>query len=79
MVSGDFAKSNFDSPVESARLDRRIKTKLGACGAHLSKTAKGGAASFVELSASCMGPFGKLRAGSSSGVARFACDSAFSG
>jgi hypothetical protein len=71
MVSGDFANVNFDSSVESTSQGRRIKTKLEACGAHLSKTAKGGAASFVELQASCIG--------SSSGVARFAHDSASSG
>jgi hypothetical protein len=71
LVSGDFARVNFDSRVESMRLDQRIRTKIEARGAHPSKTAKGGAASVVEQPASCIGP--------SSGVARFARDSASSG
>jgi hypothetical protein len=34
--------------------------------------------SSTSLQAGCIGPFGKLRPGSSLGVARFACDSASS-
>jgi hypothetical protein len=70
VYSGDFADANFGSRVRSTLFGARSRDEVEVHAAHLSKTAKGGAASFVELQAGFMGP--------SSGVARFACDSASS-
>ena len=70
MYSGDFADVNFGSRVRPILFGARSRDEVEVRGVHPSKIAKGEAASFVELPVSCMGP--------SSGVARFACDSASS-